>query len=162
MNNDFRAIALTLLLAVASCSSADPPSATCQASYPPGAGPVAPADIVAQTSGDCSADTGECQGTPPCGSLAGRVCDSSKFMTADAAICIARAAGLEPGLEPGSAGLVYNVKFRRVAWGVRNLLFDPAHPAAPDGGSGERGGQFFLIDAVDGAVLQAGQWVESS
>jgi hypothetical protein len=161
MNNEFRAIAATLFLAVTSCSSADPPSDACQATYPPGTDPVAPADVVTQTSAHCSADTGECQAMPPCGSLAGKVCDASKFMTADAAICIARAAGLVPGLEPASAGLVYNVGFRRVAWSVMNVLYDPAHPARADGDGSGRGGQLFLIDAVDGVVLEAALWTET-
>lgn len=137
MSGEVRAIGVILLLTVANCSSAEPASSNCQALYPRGADPVAAADVVAQTSAECSADTGQCQATPPCGSSAGRVCESSKFITADAAICIADAAGLEPGLQPAGAGLVYDSQARRVAWGVSNLLYDPAHPGLADGGGGD-------------------------
>jgi hypothetical protein len=158
MTSKVSGVAVFVLLAVASCSSVDPPSRTCQSLHPRGPGPVAPADVVAQAFTQCSADTGECQGMPPCGNSAGRVCDSSRFMTAEAAICIAQAAGLEPGLQPAGTGLVYDFRFRRVAWGVSNLLYDPAHPTPQDGGSGTSGGHSFQIDAVSGAVLQESNW----
>jgi hypothetical protein len=158
MSGRARVIGVTFLLAIASCSSAGPASSTCQALHPRGADPVAAADLVAQTSAECSGDTGQCQATPPCGNSAGKICDPSGFMTADAAICIAQAAGLEPGLQPAGAGLVYDFKFRRVAWGVSNLLYDPAHPAPADGGGGDKGGHYFQIDAVSGAVLQESHW----
>jgi hypothetical protein len=88
------------------------------------------------------------------------VCDPAKFITADAAICIAQAAGLESGLKPIGAGLVYDSQARRVAWGISNLLYDPAHPALADGGGGDRGGHYFQIDAVTGAVLWENTWAE--
>lgn len=154
---EFTPVVLALLLAWANCSSANPAASTCQSLHPRGADPLAPADVLAQTVSECSADTGQCQATSPCES-AGRVCDSSLFMTDDAAICIARGAGLEVGLQPITAGLVYDFRYRRVAWGVSNLLYDPAHPALADGGSGDSGGQYFQIDAVSGAVLHQGHW----
>jgi hypothetical protein len=153
-------VSVTLLLAVASCSGTSTSPSACRAAHPRGADPVASADVVAQTIMECGADTGECQATPPCESLLGRVCDASRFMTADAAICIAQAAGLEPGLRPAGAGLVYDARARRVAWSVSNLLYDPAHPAPADGGGGDSGGQYFQIDAVSGVVLLEGAWGE--
>jgi hypothetical protein len=147
---------LAILLVATSCSGDGASSSACLSMFPAGTTPVAPADVLAQAISDCNGDTGACTGNPPCGPISNRVCDASKLMTADAAVCFARAAGLTAGLQSPVAGLVYDFKARRVAWGVSNVLFD--HPAQPDGSGGDSGGQYFQIDAVGGAVLSSGQW----
>jgi hypothetical protein len=156
MNHVATTFTLAILVVATSCSGDGALPSACLSMFPAGTAPVAPADVLAQAMSDCNGDTGACTGNPPCGPSSNRVCDASKLMTADAAVCFARAAGLGAGLQAPTAGLVYDFKARRIAWGVSNVLFD--HPAQADGSGGDSGGQFFQIDAIDGAVLSSGQW----
>lgn len=154
----FRLAILVLLFASAGCSQENASSTTCALTYPRGTEAVAPPDVLTQASSDCTADTGPCMASSSCVPFGPKVCDPAKFATADAAICVARSSGLEAGLETPGAGLVYDFKFRRVAWGVSNVLFDADPPAPSDGGGGTRGGQYFQVDAVNLAVLSEGRW----
>jgi hypothetical protein len=150
---------LLAALTAGACSGASVPVNTCLSlMFPRDGGQVAAASDLAQVLAACNADTGACQASSPCVESGPRICDPARFVTADAAICAARAAGLEEGLAPFGASLVYDTKFRRVAWGVSNLLYDDTSPTSPDAGGGGQGGQYFQVDAVSTAILATGAW----
>jgi hypothetical protein len=114
------------------------------------------ADVLSQAVDNCESDDGTCQAyLQKCkGSVEGRICDADQFISPGAAICIASAAGLPPGLHDLKALIAYDVEYRRVLWHVRNVLHDPGTPPgdAADGTS-------MAIDAVTGAVLTIDPYV---
>jgi hypothetical protein len=75
----------------------------------------------------------------------GTGCDASRFLSKEAALCLAQSNGLEAGLGPWSVALVYHHGHERVVWNVMNVTND-------DGAAGYSGGNLTL-DATDGAVL---------
>jgi hypothetical protein len=84
---------------------------------------------------------------------AGAPCDATRFITRDAAICIARAQGLDPGLEPWTATLLFREDTRRPVWKIDSVL-----TVEPDNCS--RGGQYVRIDAITGEPSAIGGWDE--
>jgi hypothetical protein len=101
----------------------------------------------------CLSDTGECQASPPCtGSVQDRKCDSSRFIGADAATCIAGGEGEPAGLHGSSAQLVYDLRSRRVVWNVSNTV--------TEGPTGSASGDDFVIDAVTGELLERLGWAQ--
>ena len=119
--------------------------------------PAEPAQAAAL---DCAGDSGPCTtGDGMCeGSADARVCDPARYVvTPSAAICMARAHGLEPGLSAPTAELIYNFDYRRAIWAVRNVLEDNSREDFTD-----RTGQIFAVDAVTGAVLDTLFWREIS
>jgi hypothetical protein len=99
---------------------------------------------------EASSDTDLDEVVLECQQGGGTACDSTQFLTHQAALCVARQAGLAAGVAPVRAGLLFQVTFRRVAWNVENVLHDD--------GQGSQSGDSMLIDAVNGAVLQSGSW----
>jgi hypothetical protein len=94
---------------------------------------------------------GECQASTPCtGSAQDRECDSSLFIGADAAACIASGEGEPAGLHGLRAQLVYDLRARRVVWNVSNTL--------KEGADGSASGDDFVIDAVTGELLDRLGW----
>jgi hypothetical protein len=91
------------------------------------------------------------------GKVDDRICDSSRLITSEAAICIALAGGISEGLDLPRAGLVYNYQYRRIIWSVTNVIFR----AAPDAGRGGRReeGDAWAVDAVSGEILDKDSYV---
>jgi hypothetical protein len=80
-----------------------------------------------------------------CSTGGGRDCDESRFISAAAAMCIARVGGLAPGLQPWSVWLMYAANYRRVVWMVMTVREASA--------SGYRG-ELLVLDAVSGDELE--------
>ena len=80
---------------------------------------------------------------------AGSGCDE-RFLSREAARCIAQGAQFRAGLDEWTIALTYHNSYHRVVWGVENLLVDDG----PDGYSGES----LTVDAVDGRVLGRTTW----
>jgi hypothetical protein len=76
-------------------------------------------------------------------------CDVDRFISVDAALCIARARGLGEGLKGLSGSIVYNHRHGRVIYTVKNTLKDDP---------GDAGGEHLAIDAITGEVLDRGGW----
>lgn len=103
-------------------------------------------------------DLGEVDGSGPatleavaaeCRSSGGTGCDE-RFISLEAARCIAQDARFEAGLEPWSLSLSYESSRRRVTWGVQNVLVDQS-PA-------RYSGQSLILDAVTGRELGRTSW----
>jgi hypothetical protein len=75
----------------------------------------------------------------------GSGCDASRFISRDAASCLAELNGLEAGLEPWRVALVYHHGHDRVVWNVMNRLNDR-------GREGYSGG-VLTLDATDGHMI---------
>lgn len=102
------------------------------------------ADECAEDSGPCNAVIGDCAGA-----VEDRICDPIRFVvTPSAAICMAKAHGLQQGLRAPTAEIMYHYNFRRALWAVKSVLLDNSDDHATD-----REGQIFFIDAVTGAVV---------
>jgi hypothetical protein len=80
----------------------------------------------------------------------GTDCDAAGFISREAALCIARAAGLAPGLSDWEAGLGYHYGHRRIIWGVSTTLRDDG----PDGQSGAS----MVLDARTGILIEELGW----
>jgi hypothetical protein len=99
---------------------------------------------------DCMGDDGECQASVPCtGKLEDRECDPGRFISAQAAACIASGQGLAPGLHGLTTALSYSFGQRRVTWNVTNTLEESGGGAS---------GQVFVIDAVTGELVDELGW----
>ena len=83
----------------------------------------------------------------------GSDCDSSRVMTREAALCVARAAGLAEGISALQAGLHFDTEYRRIVWSVLNTTSDD--------GNGRKSGEAWDIDAITGAVLFRGGWSQT-
>lgn len=81
-----------------------------------------------------------------CVESGGTGCDASRFISKNAASCIAERSGFEAGLEPWSVALVYHHGHERVVWNVMNVTND----AGAEGFSGAA----LALDATDGVVLR--------
>ncbi len=84
-----------------------------------------------------------------CAQEGGTDCDVAKFISREAAECVARSAFLRSGLRPWRANLVYNVHHRTVIWGVQNTTSIQA---------GRLDGYALLIHATTGKVLERSAW----
>lgn len=84
-----------------------------------------------------------------CRSSGGRGCDEP-FISLEAARCIARDSQFQAGLEQWALSLKYEVSYRRVTWGVQNVLVDD--------GPANYSGESLVIDAVSGRVLGRTSW----
>ncbi len=84
-----------------------------------------------------------------CAGEGGTHCDATKFISREAAECIARAAFLPKGLGPWEAGLVYNYRHKTVIWGVQSTT--SSRRGFPEGRS-------VLIHATTGKVLERSAW----
>jgi hypothetical protein len=83
---------------------------------------------------------------------AGVTCDPSAFITREAAECIARLAGMEPGIEPWIADLLYAGDLRHPVWVLENVTYrDPSFACS------ERG-QWLRIDALTGDSEPILEW----
>lgn len=80
-----------------------------------------------------------------CVASGGTGCEASRFISKEAASCLAELNEFEPGLEPWSVALVYHHGHDRVVWNVVNVTND-------ESAEGYSGGSLTL-DATDGAVL---------
>jgi hypothetical protein len=85
-----------------------------------------------------------------CAEDRGSGCDPAAFISRGAAECIARAAGLQPGLHPWESTLGYQ-GYGRMIWDVENTLRD---------GGAENGiwGDLYAIDATTGILIEKGHW----
>jgi hypothetical protein len=89
----------------------------------------------------------------------GDACDPRKFLTREAAICIARADGLKEGVAPWFAAIRFHGSYRRVVWNVRNTLLIEGPSVSADGGpGGSMQGVSLTIDAITGSVLGRQTW----
>lgn len=149
------------LLGMLSCDGSQAkPVDPCITAYPRGQmAQVASLDAVRQAVNECRGDDGPCQASTACqGKPSDRQCEPTEFITADAALCVAQATGLDTGLERLRTGLVYNYAFRRVTWNVSNVVYDGTRGSRPDAGGGARGGQAIAVDATDARVLARYEW----
>jgi len=84
-------------------------------------------------------------------STAGVTCDPDTFITREAAECVARLAGVEPGLEPWSVNLLFASDTLRPMWVIQNTTHqEPSNCSA--------GGQSIRIDAVSGEAEPISGW----
>jgi hypothetical protein len=109
----------------------------CAAPPPPAPMPVCPAITPQSISEQCAA--------------AGAPCDPNRFITRDAAMCIARLQGLSEGLSPWTAKLVFRADSKRPFWIISNVTMK-------DPGNCSSGGDDARIDAISGAVAEMGSW----
>ena len=122
---------------------------------PPGdaAPPPAPSSLDLAVS-DCQSGgrvpIQEDSGLPAEAGAPGSDCDASRVMTREAALCVARAAGLPEGMAAFQAGLRFDTRYRRIVWSVLNTTWDE--------GNGAKGGESWDIDAITGAVLGRFGW----
>lgn len=98
----------------------------------PGCTPSTVADIEAE----CSAD--------------GHPCADTIVVTHDAALCVARADGLDEGLVGLRAQLIYDVSLAAPKWSVWNVL--------EDDGEFSMSGESVAVDARDGSVVGHAGW----
>jgi hypothetical protein len=110
---------------------------------PPGmdAGPVDPPEVLVAHA--CSSALGPDAPADP------GACDVSRFMSVDAALCIARQSGLTEGQSGLRGSLVYNFRFHRVIYSVENVLHEMP---------GKASGDSLTIDAITGSVLERSSW----
>jgi hypothetical protein len=80
-----------------------------------------------------------------CVASGGTGCDAARFISREAASCLAELSGFEAGIQPWSIALVYHHSHGRVVWNVMNVVND-------DGAEGYSGGTLTL-DAMDGRIL---------
>jgi hypothetical protein len=85
-----------------------------------------------------------------CNADGGVDCDAPGIIGSDAALCIARTAGLPAGLYPAETGLVYNYGTKRIHWGASVTLVD-------DGSQGASGSSV-SIEASTGIVIERLGW----
>ena len=104
---------------------------------PGSSGPVAEPPTAATIASECVAS-------------GGTGCDASRFISREAASCLARADEFEAGLEPWGIALVYHHRQDRVVWNVRNVTSDR-------GAAGSSGGAL-TIDATEGLILERLGW----
>jgi hypothetical protein len=86
-----------------------------------------------------------------CVASGGTGCDASRFISKEAAFCLAELNAFEAGLEPWSVALVYHHRHNRVVWNVRNVTDER-------GAEGHSGG-VLTLDATNGAVLERSAYV---
>lgn len=84
-----------------------------------------------------------------CRSAGGSGCDE-RLISLEAARCIALDQQFQAGLDEWVLSLKYEVSYRRVTWGVQNVLVDD--------GPANYSGQSLIIDAVSGRVLGRTSW----
>jgi len=104
---------------------------------PGSTGPVAEPPTAATIASECVASGGS-------------GCDATRFISREAASCLAELDGFEAGLEPWGIALVYHHRQDRVVWNVRNVTSDR-------GAAGSSGGAL-TIDATDGLILERLGW----
>lgn len=80
-----------------------------------------------------------------CVASGGTGCEASRFISKEAASCLAELNDFEAGLEPWSIALVYHHGHQRVVWNVTNVV--------NDGGREGYSGGVLTLDATDGGVL---------
>lgn len=108
----------------------------------------------------CAADSGDCQSSTMCvGSVNDRICGATRFISREAALCIAMSRQLAPGLSALMAQLGYHYGYRRVLWHVSNTSCDSDLDSGVDCPSGNQGGQVMGIDAVTGEVYDTLGWL---
>ena len=88
-----------------------------------------------------------------CRSDGGSDCVPDRFLQKAAAECIARHAGLEPGIRPWEIYLVYNYGFHTVIWVVSNTLSESRS---------EAGGKSVSVQATSGEVLERNGWASNT
>jgi hypothetical protein len=131
----------------------------CVKANPRGTMGIASADVVYQAITECQGDSGGCMAATACVGQAGdRDCNPKGVISAAAAVCVAQANGLEPGIERLRSSLVYNYAHRRLTWNVSNVLYDSAREPPPPGASGQRGGVSMLVDAINAKLLARTEW----
>lgn len=104
---------------------------------------------VAASGADPASGQTPAQVSARCVQEGGRDCDVGKFISREAAECIARRAFLRRGLRPWQAHLVYNVHHRTVIWAVQNTTSLQAD---------RQDGYVLLIHATSGKVLERSGW----
>jgi hypothetical protein len=80
-----------------------------------------------------------------CRSSGGRDCDERRFISKDAAICVAQAGGLAAGIRPWEVSLAYYANYRRVCWLITTVS---------DSGRDGYGGELLVLEATSGAELE--------
>ena len=106
----------------------------CIAADPSKCPPITPETVAA----DCAA--------------AGVSCDASRFLTREAAFCVARGNGLAEGKSPWKTAFFFHEQKARPVWVVKNVLEENAADCS------ERGEEI-TIDAATGDVLDRGTWI---
>jgi hypothetical protein len=100
----------------------------------------------------CQNQWHQCTAAEPCNGMdKDHLCDPDRFISKEAAICIAQAAGLAPGLYGPLAAVTFD---NHVVWNVQNTLHDDEH----GGPKGESDGQFIEIDAISGKASEIFGW----
>jgi hypothetical protein len=131
----------------------------CVQANPRGTMGIASADAVYQAITECQGDSGACMAATACvGEARDRDCNPRGVISSAAAVCVAQANGLEPGIERLRSSLVYNFAHRRLTWNVSNVLYDGAREPPPAGASGQRGGVSMLVDAINAKLLARTEW----
>lgn len=150
-------LAIAVALLVLGCQAEDESpfaneaAAACVADNHPSDGHGWQSDEATCTQGPIDPSPSECPPATPqsvadeC-EAAGVSCNPDAFITRDAALCIARAEGLEEGLLPWTADLIYSERLERPAWGVTSTLEGAPHSCYENSLT-------MVIDAETGEVL---------
>jgi len=85
-----------------------------------------------------------------CTKDAGTGCVATAFISEAAAVCIAKQAGLAPGIKAWQSNLVYHFGVKTVRWNVQNTVADKG----VDGVTGNG----IAINATTGAVMEKFGW----
>lgn len=97
-----------------------------------------------QTADDLAALQAECEDD------GGTDCDPAAYIGVDVAICLAVEFGLDEGLEGYTASLLYNHGAKTACWNVQNVT--------DRSDSGASGGDWMLLHATTGELLEEGGW----
>jgi hypothetical protein len=127
-----------------------PEAQSCVAQHPRTASldPMQLAEAVSQ----CQTEWRLCTASAPCNGMdKDHLCDASRFISAEAALCIARSAGLQEGFYGPLALLTFD---NHVVWYVQNTLHDDKH----GGPEGESDGEWLQVDAISGEASEIGGW----
>ena len=85
-----------------------------------------------------------------CTNDGGTGCVATAFISEAAAVCLAKEAGLAPGINAWQSNLVYHFGVKTVRWSVKNTL--------SDNGTGTVSGEGIAINATTGAVMDKFGW----
>jgi hypothetical protein len=134
----------------AGSSEVVPEARSCVDQHP--RGPALDAQQLADAVSQCQIEWRLCTAAAPCNGMdKDHLCDADRFISKEAAICIAQTAGLAVGLYGPLARLAFD---NHVVWNVQNTLHDDTHGAP----RGESDGAFIEIDAISGEASEIGSW----
>jgi hypothetical protein len=126
----------------------------CLREHRPRGKPVAEAAILDALVAACKQDSGPCRFKECKKAGDHHVCNSSRLITEQAAVCLAKREKLKPGIGEPKAALVYSVQYQRLLWRVDNTLYATSQLVP-------LGGESVVLDAVDGRVVAKTPWSRS-